>query len=110
MNIALLNTRITIQQQTVTTDSIGNHMNTWADYYSCYATVSAEGGKEMTDAGMVVDDSTADFTVRWCQQAAAVTPTVFRVKFGEDIFNIEAVDHMNFKHKAVKLRCRKVRR
>lgn len=42
MNIALLNTRITIQQQTTTVDTIGNHINTWQDYYTCAATVSGE--------------------------------------------------------------------
>ena len=38
MNIALLNTRITIQQQTTTVDTIGTHINTWQDYYTCAAT------------------------------------------------------------------------
>ena len=58
MKIGLLNVRIHISKNTVTVDAIGNHKNEWQSYYTCYATVSAEGGKEMTDAGMVVDDST----------------------------------------------------
>lgn len=58
MKIELLNVRIYLSKNAVTVDSIGNHKNEWQPYYTCYATVSAEGGKEMTDAGMVVDDST----------------------------------------------------
>lgn len=39
MNIALLRVSVTFQKQTATVDTIGNHSNTWADYYTCYATV-----------------------------------------------------------------------
>ena len=59
MNIELLNVRIYIQKNEVISDAIGNRRNVWKDYYTCYATVSAEAGKESTDAGLVVDDSTA---------------------------------------------------
>ena len=41
MNIELLNVRIYIQKNEVISDSIGNRKNTWKDYYTCYATVSA---------------------------------------------------------------------
>ena len=46
MNVALLNVRITIQKNEAVVDNIGNHKNVWNDYYSCYATVSGEGGSE----------------------------------------------------------------
>ena len=57
MNIELLNVLIYIQKNEVISDAIGNRKNAWNDYYTCYATVSAEAGKESTDAGLVVDDS-----------------------------------------------------
>lgn len=110
MKIELLNVRISILQNAVTVDAIGNHKNTWQSYYTCYATVSAEGGKEMTDAGMVVDDSTIDFTVRWCRQSIAITSTGYRVQFQNELYDILAVDHLNYKRKGVKFHCRKVRR
>ena len=53
MNIELLNVRIFITKNEVTVDAIGNHKASWVPYYSCYATVSAEAGKEDTDAGMI---------------------------------------------------------
>lgn len=80
------------------------------NYYTCYATVSAEAGKESTDAGLVVDDSKIDFTIRYCKKAAALTSTGYRVQFGSELYNILAVDHMNFKRKCIKLSCHKVRR
>ena len=53
MKIELLNARIFISKNTVVADAIGNRKNEWQPYYTCYATVSAEGGKEMTDAGTI---------------------------------------------------------
>lgn len=110
MNIELLNVRIFISKNEVVTDAIGNHKNRWAEYYTCYATVSAEAGKEETDAGLVVDDSKVDFTIRWCKKAVAITSTGFRVQFNGELYDITAVDHMNYKHKSIKLCCQKVRR
>ena len=110
MKIGLLNTQIVITKNEVSADAIGNHKNAWKPYYSCRATVSAEGGKEMTEAGMVVDDSTIDFTIRWCAQSTAITSTGYRVQFRDELYDILSVDHMSFKRKGVKLHCRKVRR
>ena len=110
MKIELLNVRIYLSKNTVTVDSNKKNKNEWQPYYTCYATVSAEGGKEMTDAGMVVDDSTIDFTIRWCAQSAVITSTGYRVQFQDELYDVLSVDHMNYKRKSIKLHCRKVRR
>lgn len=110
MDIELLNVRIFISKNTVVTDSIGNHRNEWQPFYTCYATVSGEAGKEQTDTGMVVEDSSIDFTIRWCKKAAEIDSTHFRVEFNGELYNIAAVDHMNFRRKSIKLSCEKVRR
>ena len=52
----------------------------------------------------------ADFTLRWCAASSVITPTEYRVVMDGQIYDILSVDHMNFKHKSVKLRCRKARR
>ena len=104
MNIELLNVRIFITKNEVSVDAIGNHKTSWAPYYSCYATVSAEAGKENTDAGMIVDN------IRWCRKAAALDSTHYRVEFNDTLYDITAIDHMNYKKKCIKLSCQKVRR
>ena len=110
MDIALLNVRITFQKNTVVVDAIGNHKNEWTNFYSCYATVSGEGGKEASAAGTVVDDSDISFTVRYCRKVSELNNTEFRVLFSGEIYNILSVDHMNFKRKSIKVKCQKVRR
>lgn len=110
MDIALLNVRITFQKAEVTADAIGNRINTWTDYYSCYATVSGEGGTEQSAAGQTVDYTDASFTIRFCKPASEINTTEFRVCFGNEIYNILSIDHMNFKKKTMKFKCQKVRR
>lgn len=107
MEVALLNMRVTFQKNTVIADEIGNHRNEWTDVYSCYATVSGESPNENTDAGMVVDDSKVDFTVRWCRAVSDMTNTEYRIRYQGAIYNILGIDHMNFKRKAVKFKCQK---
>ena len=113
MEISLLNQRITFQQNTILTDHIGNHRNSWENDFSRYATVGGESGrngKETAVAGTVVEDTDISFTVRWCGQTANVGTTSHRIIFKDEIYNIVSIDHMNYKKKCIKFRCRKARR
>lgn len=110
MEVALLNVKVTIQKNTVTIDDIGNHRNQWTDYYTCYATVSGEGGTETVAVGTTVENSEIAFTVRYCGAAMAVNSTEYRIVFCGEIYNVLTVDHMNFTRRAVKFRCQKARR
>lgn len=110
MEISLLNVRIIIQKQETVVDEIGNHTNIWTDYFSCYATVSGEGGTETAVAGLTVDDSDLSFTVRYSRKTSAVDMLGYRILFGDGIYNILAIDHMNYKKKCLKFKCQKVRR
>lgn len=108
MNVALLNVRITLKRHVVTVDAIGNHKNGWEDYYSCAATVGGEYGQEKEAAAQTVDHGDITFTVRSCALADAVKSDEFRILFNGDLYDIFSIDHMNYKHKSIKYRCRKV--
>lgn len=110
MDVALLNVKIVFQKNEVVVDAIGNHKNQWADYYSCHATVSGEGGSEKAVAGLIVEDSDLAFTVRYCKKAAGITTDGYRISFSGELYNIVSIDHMNYKKKALKFKCEKVRR
>ena len=110
MDISLLNQKIMVQKNSITVDEIGNHLNTWEDFYSCHATVSGESPSESTAAGTVVDNTKADFTVRWCEAVSEITADGFRICYENEIYNILGIDHQSFKKKSVKLKCQKARR
>lgn len=110
MDIAAMNVRVMIQKNAVVTDQYGNHKNTWTDYYSCFATIGGETGQEQAVVGETVECTDMNVTVRYCNKTAAITSTQFRVLFDGQIYDILAVDHLNYKKHALKLKCRKVRR
>ena len=110
MEIAALRVKIMFQRQEAVADGIGNHTNRWADYFACRATVGGEGGTEKAVAGTTVEDADISFTVRFCRAAEAVYSSGFRIVFWEELYDILAIDHLNYKKKALKFRCRKVRR
>jgi SPP1 family predicted phage head-tail adaptor len=107
MNIALLSEQILIQKSEFTSDTIGNRIGTWKDYFSCYASISYESPKEETAAGATWDESMIDFTIRWCSETEALSSKGYRVIFREAVYGIEGIDHMNYKKKAIKLHCRR---
>ena len=110
MEIGLLNVYVVFQKNAVVVDAIGNHTNTWENYYSCHATVSGEGGKEVPVAGMIVDDSDLSFTVRYCRKASVIESTKYTILFSGELYDILSVDHMNYKKNSLKFKCKKVRK
>ena len=110
MKIGLLNTRIHIQQSETVTDKYGNSMSFWKPYFSCFASVSGESPAEDSAAGTTTEGGSITFTVRWCREIAAVTSDRFRVEFGDHVYDIEGVDHMNYRGHSAKLICRRVKR
>lgn len=104
-----MNLRITFQQNIVVTDAIGNHKNIWADCFSCYATISSENGVETETAGQTIPQASGAFTVRYCKQTASITTDGYRIRCGDDLYNITSIDHQNNKRKSLKLWVQKVR-
>ena len=110
MEIAALNVRVLFQKGVPVSDGVGNRTNVWEDYFSCYATVSGEGGTENEAAGLTVEHADCAFTVRWCAALDGVRSTGYRIVFRGELYNILSIDHLNYKRKALKFKCRKVRR
>ena len=109
MKVALLNERIELWKNTVVSDDIGNRKNTWAPYFECACTVGGESGNEKDAAAQTADHAEITFTVRSCTMTDAVRSELFRIVFNGEPYNIISVDHMNYKHKCLKFRCRKER-
>ncbi|MGC2873082.1 phage head closure protein [Ihubacter sp. mB4P-1] len=110
MDIAVMNVRVAFQKNETVTDKYGNHKNAWTDYFTCYATIGGETGQEQAVVGETVENTDMNVTVRYCTETAAVISTKYRILFGDDIYDILAVDHLNYKKNALKFKCRKVRR
>ena len=99
MDIALLNRKVTVQKNTVVVDDIGNHVSKWDDFYSCYATISGESPNESTSVGTVVDNTKADFSVRWCKAVSRLlltdTESCITVRYTTSLASIIRISKRN---------------
>ena len=107
--IEKLNERITIEKSTVVTDKVGNHRNTWEEYFTCFAYASTYQTQE-EEGEVTAEQKSVVFTVRWCSETRGLTSTGFRIRFREQLYNIESVDPMNYQKKVLKIHCRLERR
>lgn len=104
MDISALNVRITFQKNETSVDDIGNHTNKWVDYFSCFATISNGSGSEEETTGVVTTGEKLNFTVRYCKKLSLIQSTKYRIIFCDNIYDIQYVDLMNFKKKALKFK------
>ena len=110
MDISKLRSRITIQHSEVVKDTIGNHINTWTDFYSCSAYANLASGKEYGAAGQTLGTDTLVFEVRWCERLRDLDSIRFRILFGGSVYNITCVDDVQFRHEKLKLTAQRERR
>lgn len=94
MNIAGLDKRVVIQKHSVIVDQIGNHINEWINFYTCWSGVknSRRAAVEEQGEARTRHVQRLEFTVRACPAIADITPTEYRIHFNGRIYNIEAVD------------------
>lgn len=107
MNISLLNQRAIFQKCEVTEDEIGNHQNTWTDFYSCMGTISNETGSQEEEIGKSVYHPEMDVTIRYCKKAFEIEPLSYRVIFNGSSYDITSVNHLNYKKRCMKFHLRK---
>jgi head-tail adaptor len=111
MNIAAMRVRVTFQKNTIVSDKYGNHKQTWADYFSCYATAGSNNGVSGTGTGsestgvVIRSEESIAFTCRWCAALASVTSTGYRILCEGKTYNIIYVNLMGFKHNSIKFSC-----
>ena len=106
MEIARMNERIIIEKNAVAVDKIGNHVNTWEEYFSCYTYASTYEAQESGDE-VKEENRSVTFSVRYCLETAAVTSTGYRIHFHGDIYNILSIDPMNYQRKEIRFVCRR---
>lgn len=110
MDISAMNVRVMFQKNETTKDEYGNRKNVWTDYYSCFATISGESGKEQAVVGTTVEAVELQVTVRYSKETKVIRSTDYRITFGGELYDILSVDHLSYKKHALKFKCRKARR
>lgn len=90
MEIGTLNQRITLLEQRVKVDAIGNHCNQWEEAFSCWARATLKSSVENTEAGVTKETQTLEFLIRQNQHwMPSVTGN--RILFRDVTYNITSV-------------------
>ena len=90
MEIGTLNQRITLLEQRVKVDAIGNHTAVWDEAFSCWARATLKSSVENTEAGVTKETQTLEFLIRQSQHwMPSVTGN--RILFRDVAYNITSV-------------------
>ena len=103
-NYSEFDRRITIEQATVTLDSLGNEVHTWASYHPCYAGVKPYDEYVQTEERRPDYNTVTEFKIRYCEKAAAVVPETFRIRYGGTIHRILTATDVNGAHQIIKIK------
>ncbi|MCW6664263.1 head-tail adaptor protein [Aerococcaceae bacterium NML191219] len=110
MKISSLNQKIEVQEKEITTDEIGNRIESWKVYHQGFCRVDSQMVHEKDGVVTVIDDSKMTFILRWSHKLNQINAQSYRILFLGNIYNIIGVDFMNFKNKNIKLYCQRSER
>ena len=103
-NYSEFDRRITTEQATVTLDSLGNEVRTWAAYHSCYAGVKPYDEYVQTEERRPDYNTVTEFKIRYCEKAAAIVPETYRIRYGGTIHRILTATDVNGAHQIIKIK------
>ena len=107
--VSKYNSRIIFQRNTVTTDAVRNRKHEWVDYFTCYAYVNtsamAKQGAAETENVVPVERRDVTFETRYCSELACVTSVDYRIVFSGGVYNIRAVDPVNYQNNEFRFIC-----
>lgn len=103
MDISKLNQRIEIQKGVSKTDEVGNVLQQWQDFYSCFASIKTTGGKER-QKGDTEEQHSVFFTIRFCNKLSEISAVDYRIVFREKTYNIVQIDFADYGRKYIKIK------
>lgn len=65
LNPGRLDTKVTIEQFTISTNDIGEEVGTWSEYKRCFAQKSRQASNEMIEGKQVVSSDDTEYIVRF---------------------------------------------
>lgn len=106
-DIARFNKRIVIQKNATGKDRYLNHVNTWTDFFSCWAYAGTyEHDQEEQGEATTKPEQTVNFEVRYCSELKGLTSDGFRILFNGAVYDIVAVDMMNYQNQTIRIQTR----
>jgi SPP1 family predicted phage head-tail adaptor len=104
MNPGILNRTITFQNQSTTSDSYGQQVNTWTDYLKTRAGIEPLRGREFLQGIAAQSEITHIVRMRY---KTGIVPTM-RIKYCDRYFEISYVLNLMEKNRELEIYCTEV--
>ena len=103
--IGQLRYRITLQTYSQTISAAtGQQIRSWSDSETVWSDVKWNAGTEGEKDDIITQTQKVDFTIRY---RPAINANDYRIKFDDDIYDIESVEQIDDFRTWLKLRCKK---
>jgi SPP1 family predicted phage head-tail adaptor len=102
MKIASMRSRVTLQRKAVTTDEVGNQIETWIDYQTVWAAMAPISGREYYAASQINAEVSSKFLFRYLPE---ITPDM-RILFGSRVFEVVSVMDVEGRKRLLELLCK----
>ena len=108
MNVGRFRHKITIQRLiSVSDSSIGEQLESWADYKTVHAHATDYGGTESIRARQQQTNAELTFTVRYSKALSVMNEQDYRVIFQGKVFNLAApIVDPEYRHETLELYCK----
>jgi len=104
LDFSKLRHMVAIQKYTAVCDSFGSEVESWSEVASVWASVETLKGREF----FAMQKENAETTVRICiRYRTGISPDM-RIKFGDKIYEINAIIDLEERHTELQLMCREL--
>jgi len=95
-DVGRLDKRITIQKRSEPDgfDAVGNQLEEWSDFHSCWASVANVSDDEASVAREPSDKNVKSFKVRYCSKLADLSTDGFRICYRGSLYDIKHIDNI----------------
>lgn len=95
-DVGRLDKRITIQKRSEPDDfdAVGNQVEEWSDFHSCWAAVANVSDDEVSVAREPRDKSIKSFKIRYCSKLAELSTDGFRIFYRGSVYDIKHIDNI----------------
>lgn len=104
MNFAKLDRQIVLRRNTPSQDALGEVVNVWSDFLSCFAQRLSRPGREFFSSSKVVNESRVYFVIR---HAEGIDPQQ-QVVDGEKTYEITDVLYSDKRGESIQLECKEI--
>lgn len=87
-----------------TSDSIGNQIPKWKEYYKGYAYMNNLSGSEYWEAAQTQAENTVMFIMRYHPLLGAMNTKEYHLVHCGKKYNIDSIDNVQYKNETIKIR------